>query len=104
VARGVAHPPELRAEVIAAVRAGTSITQVARQTGLDKSVVSRWVATAPQSAQTVATERSESDSLAELTELIAEHLRETLRVMASTRTARPVGLGNSWPPARALTH
>jgi transposase-like protein len=88
VARGIAHPPELRAEVIAAVLAGTSITQVARQTGLDKSVVSRWVATAPQSTQTVATERAEPNSLATLTEQIAAVLRENLRAMATTRAPR----------------
>jgi transposase-like protein len=43
--RGIAHPPELRDQVVAAVHAGTSISQAARQFGLDKSVVSRWVAT-----------------------------------------------------------
>jgi transposase-like protein len=43
--RGVAHPPELRAQVVAAVLAGMTMGQAALQFGLDKSLVSRWVAT-----------------------------------------------------------
>jgi transposase-like protein len=41
--RGVAHPVDLRAEVVAAVLAGTTIAQAARQYGLSKQTVSRWV-------------------------------------------------------------
>ena len=43
--RGVSHPAELRAEAVAAVLAGATISDVARRYGLDKAVVSRWVAT-----------------------------------------------------------
>jgi len=43
VTRGVAHPQDLRAEVVAAVLAGTTIAQAARQYGLSKQTVSRWV-------------------------------------------------------------
>jgi hypothetical protein len=45
--RGVPHPPELRAEVIAAVMAGSTISETALQFGLDKGLVSRWVAAEP---------------------------------------------------------
>jgi transposase-like protein len=41
--RGVAHPADIRAEVVAAVLAGTTIAQAARQYGLSKQTVSRWV-------------------------------------------------------------
>jgi transposase-like protein len=79
----------LRAEVIAAVLAGASITRVAQQTGLDKGLISRWVATAAQSAQQpVATEQSEPDSVATLTETIAANLREVLDAMTSKYAAR----------------
>jgi hypothetical protein len=55
--RGVPHSLELRAQVVAAVLAGTSIAQAAAQFKLDKGLVSRWV----QSAEvaTVATEKSD---------------------------------------------
>jgi len=44
VTRGSEHPAALRAQVVAAVLAGTSIAQAARQYGLSKQNVSRWVA------------------------------------------------------------
>jgi transposase-like protein len=89
MARGVPHPPELRAQVITAVLAGASVTQVAQQTGLHKGLVSRWVATAPQSEQQpVAIKQSEADRLAKLTDQIAANLRETLRAMGATHAAR----------------
>jgi len=40
--RGVAHPPELRAQVVAAVVAGESLTSVARRFGVGKATVERW--------------------------------------------------------------
>jgi transposase-like protein len=67
--RGVAHSPELRAQVVAAVLAGTSIAQAAAQFKLDKSLVSRWVAT-------VATDqRARDPQVLEtlLFDLVAEH-------------------------------
>jgi len=51
--RGVAHPPELRAQAVAEVIAGASLSEVARQHGLDKALVSRWVA----AVATVATDQ-----------------------------------------------
>lgn len=40
--RGVAYPPELRAQVIAAVVAGESLTTVANRFGVGKATVERW--------------------------------------------------------------
>jgi hypothetical protein len=88
MARGVPHSPELHAEVVAAARAGTSVRQAARQFGLDAGLISRWVAAEPAVLPTVTTDQAGSDDLTKLTALIADHLRETLRAMSSTRTAR----------------
>jgi transposase-like protein len=41
--RGVAHSPETRAQSVAAVLAGASVAATARQYGLSKQTVSRWV-------------------------------------------------------------
>ena len=43
--RGVQHSAELRAQVVAAVLAGMTMGQAALKFGVDKSLVSRWVAT-----------------------------------------------------------
>jgi len=40
--RGVAHNPELRAEAVAAVAAGESLTTVAKRFGIGKATVERW--------------------------------------------------------------
>jgi len=40
--RGVPHPPELRAEVVAAVAAGDSLQSVANRFGVGKATVERW--------------------------------------------------------------
>jgi len=79
--RGVAHPPELRAQVVAAVLAGTTVAQAAAQFKLDKGLVSRWVATTEPVA-TVATRQRARDpeTVAELLyDLVADHV-EALRV------------------------
>jgi transposase len=47
MARGIAHPPELRAAVVAAVQGGASVRQAARQFGVNAGLVSRWVAAEP---------------------------------------------------------
>jgi transposase-like protein len=75
--RGVPHPPELRAEVIAAVLAGTSIAQAALQFGLSKSLVSEW-ASADLSVRTVRTEKS-----VDLELLIRRYLDAGFRAMIS---------------------
>lgn len=72
--RGVAHPPELRAEVVAAVLAGMSIVQAAAQFNLDKGLVSRWVSAA--GLQPVATEKRP-----DLQQLILDYLALGFRAM-----------------------
>jgi len=76
VTRGVAHPAELRAEVIAAVMAGTTIAQAALQFNLDKGLVSRWVAAG---LQPVATQKIGPS----LEQLIVDYLVTGLRAMIS---------------------
>lgn len=72
--RGVAHPPELRAEAVAAVLAGTSIIQAAKQYGLSKQTVSRWVAERPDG--TVGTKKSD-----DLQSLMLRYLEVGLRAL-----------------------
>jgi len=74
--RGVPHSPELRAQVIAAVLAGTSIAQAALQFGLSKSLVSEW-ASADFSVRTVRTEKISPP----LEQLIREYLLTGFRAM-----------------------
>jgi len=71
--RGVAHPPELRAQVVAAVLAGMSVMQAAKEFHLDHGLVSRWVA---NPVQPLAREKSQPDS-----ELIMTYFRSALRAM-----------------------
>jgi hypothetical protein len=77
--RGVAHSPELRAQAVAAVLAGTSIAQAAAQFKLDKSLVSRWVA---GGLQPVATEKN-ARARERDTDLIMGYFRAALRAMIS---------------------
>lgn len=72
--RGVPHPAELRAQVVAAVLAGASIAQVAAQFNLDKGLVSRWVQN--NGLQPVATEKR-----TDLQALIARYLEVGFRAM-----------------------
>jgi transposase-like protein len=81
MARGVAHPPELRAEVIAAVRAGASISHAAARFSVDRTLVWRWTQTAT-SVATMADEREPApEGLEQLTERIAGHVVETITEM-----------------------
>lgn len=115
--RGVAHPADIRAEVVAAVLAGTTIAQAARQYGLSKQTVSRWVGldgtngtdtpardlgelileliadhvTAIQ-AQLQATTRPEwlaQQPAAELAQLVAVERDTVLRLLAGLRPIEP---------------
>jgi Helix-turn-helix domain len=72
--RGVAHPPEFRAQVVAAVLAGTSINQAARNFGIDKATVSEWCSRAH--VPTVPTIKTETDA-----ELIMRYFRTAIRSM-----------------------
>jgi len=74
MARGVPHPPELRAQVLAAVMAGTSISQAARDFGLDQGLVSRWVMAGMQPLASV--KRQLTD-----VELIMTYFRAALEAM-----------------------
>ena len=76
--RGVAHPPELRAQAIAAVLAGMSIAQVAAQFKLNKGLVSRWAQQAE--LQPVATEQRARE-LPTLEDLIVELLATNLQTL-----------------------
>jgi transposase-like protein len=111
--RGVPHSPELRAQVVAAVLAGTAISQAAAQFRIDHSLVSRWVAqdapdqrardtrdlgdlileliashvtTIQSQLQTVARpEWVEKQSAADLAQLVAVERDTTLRLLAGLR-------------------
>jgi transposase-like protein len=71
--RGVAHSPELRAEVVNAVLAGASIREAARQFGLDPTLVSRWAAAG---VAAIATQKTESDA-----ELVIRYFRTAIRAL-----------------------
>lgn len=72
MARGKAHPPELRAQVIAALMAGQGVGETAKQYGLDKGLVSRWGRMQPVAIKTDV----------DIGELVSEYLRETLITLA----------------------
>jgi hypothetical protein len=72
--RGVAHPQELRAQVVAAVLAGTTVAEAARQFGVSKSLASEWSQSAE--VRTIRTEKMVSDA-----ELIMGYFRAALRAM-----------------------
>jgi hypothetical protein len=74
VTRGVAHPPELRAQVIAAVFAGMTITEAAAQFNVERSLVSRWVAAGLQPV-------AQKKKVPALEDLIVEYLLTGLRAM-----------------------
>ena len=54
--RGVAHPPELRAEAIAAVLAGAALADVARRYGISKGTLGTWLAQ-DEEVRTIRTEQ-----------------------------------------------
>lgn len=113
--RGVAHPGDLRAEVVAAVMAGTTIAQAARQYGLSKRTVANWCdlgtngtdhardlgelileliadhVTAIQAQLQAATrpEWLEKQPAAELAQLVAVERDTVLRLLAGLRPIEP---------------
>jgi len=81
VTRGVAHPQDLRAEVVAAVLAGTTIAQAARQYALSKQTVSRWVNDETNGTDTPARDLGEL-----ILELIGDHIATIqAQLQATTR-------------------
>jgi hypothetical protein len=85
--RGVAHPDELRAAVIAAVLAGASLAQAAAQFSVDKSLVSRWVQAAGLQPVATAQRARDPETIAELIlDLIATHVTTiSAQLQASAR-------------------
>ncbi len=74
-----AHPPEIKAQVLAALLAGQSVTQTAKDYDLNKSVVSRWrKAMSCDTLQLIATEKERT-----LDELLLEHVQENLKALSS---------------------
>src|SRR4029450_6981650 len=76
--RGVAHPPDLRAEAIAAVLAGASMAEVARHYGVSKGTLGTWLAQ-DEIVRTVRTtqptrEKREDSMRALLVDLVAQHV------------------------------
>ena len=72
--RGVAHSAQLRGEVVAAILAGASVSAVAAQFGVSKSLVSEW---ANADIRTVRTDQRARDpeAIGELLlDLIATHV------------------------------
>jgi len=73
VTRGVEHPAQLRAQVVAAVLAGTTIAQAARQYGLSKATIGTWLAQDDE-IRTVRTEQGARDLGELIVDLIAQHV------------------------------
>src|SRR4029453_4030284 len=88
--RGVAHPPDLRAEAIAAVLAGASMAQVARHYGVSKGTLGTWLAQ-DESVRTVRTEQRTREQRLEFVggfviDLVAEHAKTlTAELQAAAR-------------------
>src|SRR5262245_3411049 len=83
--RGVAHPPELRAEAVAAVLAGGALAAVARRYGISKGTLGNWIAA--NQVGTVGTANARARDLGDLIlELIEAHIdtpTTELRTVAS---------------------
>jgi transposase-like protein len=79
--RGVAHSPELRAQVVAAVRTGASVSEAAKRFNVDRTLVWRWT----HAAGSVATEADQREQvpegLDELTARVYGHVVATLEAM-----------------------
>ena len=85
--RGIKHPDELRAQVVAAVLAGATVAQAARQFALSKSLVSEWAMSDP-AVRTLRTTRERTPEALEamLFDLVAEHIT-TLRAQLQAAAA-----------------
>jgi len=79
MARGKAHSPEVKAQVMAALLSGQGVNEVARQYNLDTGTVSRWKKQIPQEQlQQVAAEKS-----VQLEEMVFGYLTENFRALAT---------------------
>src|SRR5262245_12973150 len=79
--RGVAHPPELRAQAVAAVLAGAALAEVARRYGISKGTLGTWLA--EQEVRTVRTPNARARTRDELAELIYDAVAATLRSLTA---------------------
>jgi len=73
--RGLAHPPELRAQVVAAVLAGASISALARQYGISKGTIGTWLESDEIRTVRTAERAHDPDSIYEwILDLVAAHV------------------------------
>jgi transposase-like protein len=77
MARGKAHPPELKAAVLAALLTGQAVDAVATAYKLPRQTVLEWQRQARTVAEVVQTEKT-----AGLGDLLADYLRESLTTLA----------------------
>jgi transposase-like protein len=90
VTRGVAHPVSLRAEAVAAVLAGASLADVARQYGISKTTLATW-RDQDDEVRTVRTEQRTREERLDAVEdllfdLVAEHAKTlTAELQFATR-------------------
>lgn len=78
MARGKAHPPELKAAVLAALLIGQSVDAVAEEYSLPADTVRNWSREAKTAAQLLATEKGGLD----IGERIAHYLDKSLETLA----------------------
>ena len=83
MSQGKAYPTELRARVLAAVLAGASITAAARTHGVDKRIVSKWVASDATLATLRQHEQDPAVLIAAIFELCLAHI-DALRSQLAT--------------------
>jgi hypothetical protein len=85
--RGVAHPQELRAKVVAAIIAGATLAQAAQRFGLSKQTVSEWLQS--EEVRTVRTTRERSPEVLEamIFDLVAEHITTIRAQLQATASA-----------------
>jgi transposase-like protein len=80
--RGYPHPPEVRAQVVAAVLTGRPLTHVAAEHHLDKGLVSRWCRAAGVQPDATSQRARAGDELANLLlALISAHLEALHQVL-----------------------
>jgi transposase-like protein len=83
--RGVPHDAELRAEAVAAVRAGAAPGEVARRYGISKGTLGNWLAS--ESIGTVGTTNAHARTREELSALIFDAITATLRSLIARADA-----------------
>lgn len=76
MARGIPHPDDLKAQVIAALQLGTGVTKVARDFNIHRANVDRWRVEAGIDAPTVSAEAGVN--IGALVELYVQHGLECL--------------------------